>query len=187
MSEMVPHTDATIRAVVRTLARAAAERDAGRMTGAAFDALSTELGWSHSSDNILLDEFDVESAVHVDWFHTYLHTGIFNYEVAFLFTCFRHGAGAVKNVTFDMAREFASKFKWPRRLASPAHLLRKDRVSKESLHFKCSGSEGLCLYPILAMFLQVVVLPQGGCVPQITSLLALRDVLDMLDTAKKAS
>ena len=94
MSEMVPHTDATIRAVVRTLARAAAERDAGRMTGAAFDALSTELGWSHSSDNILMDEdikFDVASAVHVDWLHTYLQTGIFNYEVAFLFTFFVTG------------------------------------------------------------------------------------------------
>jgi hypothetical protein len=80
MSEMVPHTDATIREVVRALARAAAERDAGRMTGAAFDALSTELGWSHSSDNILMDEaikFDVASALHVDWFHTYLQTGIF--------------------------------------------------------------------------------------------------------------
>jgi hypothetical protein len=56
----------------------------------------------------------------------------------------------------------------------------KDRVSKESLHFKCSGSEGLCLYPILAIFLQVVVLPLGGCVPQITSFLALCDVLDLL-------
>ena len=131
MSEMVPHTDATIRAVVRTLARAAAERDAGRMTGAAFDALSTELGWSHSSDNILLDEdikFDVASAVHVDWLHTYLQTGIFNYAVAFCSRCVRHGAGAVKNVTIDMAREFASKFTWPRRCASPAHLLNKDRV-----------------------------------------------------------
>ncbi len=128
MSEMVPHTDATIREVVRTLARAAAERDAGRMTGAAFDALSTELGWSHSSDNKLLDEvikFDVASAVHVDWLHTYLQTGIFNYEVASLLTFIRHGAGAVKNVTFDMAREFASKFTWPRRFASPAHLLKK--------------------------------------------------------------
>ena len=149
MSEMVPHTDANIREVARALARAAAERDAGRMTGPALDALSTELGWSHSSDNILMDEaikFDVASALHVDWFHTYLRTGIFKYEVAFLFTLFRHGAGAVKNVTFDVAREFSSKFTWPRRLASLAHLLNKDRVSKESLHFKCSGSEGLCLY-----------------------------------------
>ena len=94
MSEMAPHTDATIREVVRSLAGAAVERDAGRMTGAAFDALSTELGWSHSSNNILLDEvikFDVASAVHVDWFHTYLQTGIFNYEVAFLFTFFVPG------------------------------------------------------------------------------------------------
>jgi hypothetical protein len=37
ISEMVPHTDATIREVARTLARAAAGRDAGRMTGAAVD------------------------------------------------------------------------------------------------------------------------------------------------------
>ena len=94
MSEMVPHTDATIREVARTLARAAAERGAGRMAGAAFDARSTELGWSHSSDNILMDEdikFDAASAVHVDWLHTYLQTGIFNYEVAFLFTFFVTG------------------------------------------------------------------------------------------------
>ena len=128
MSEMLRHTDATIREVVRTLARAVAERDAGRMAGAAFDALSTELGWSHSSDNILMGDvikFDVASAVHVDWLHTYLQTGIFNYEVAFLFTLFRHGAGAVKNVKFDMARGFSSKLAWPRRFASPAHLLKK--------------------------------------------------------------
>ncbi len=94
MSEMVPLTDATIREVARTLARAAAERDAGRMAGAAFDTLSTELGWTHSSGNILMDEaikFDVASALHVDWFHRYLQTGIFNYEVAFSFTFFVTG------------------------------------------------------------------------------------------------
>ncbi len=79
-----------------------------------------------------------------------------------------------------MAREFPSKFTWPRRFASPAQLLKKDRVSKESLHFKCSGSEGLCLCPMLATSLQVVVLPVGGCVPQITSFMALCDVLDLL-------
>ncbi len=39
---------------------------------------------------------------------------------------------------------------------------------------------GLYRSQILAISLQVVVLPLGGCVPQITSFLALCDVLDLL-------
>ena len=58
-------------------------------------------------------------------------------------------------------------------------------MSKESIHFKCSGSEALSLYPILALFLQVIVVPRGGCEPQVASFLALCDVLDMLSSVQE--
>ena len=183
LAELIPHTDATIRAVVRRVQQAANDYAAKRIKKTEFDTLCTELGWNHSPDNVLHCtelRFDVAAAIHIDWFHTYLQTGIFNYELAFLFVFFRHAGGALKNVSLEMAKKFASKFIWPSRFANPSQLLSKDRVSKESVHFKCSGSEALSLYPILALFLQVVVQPLGGCDAQIASFLALCDVLDML-------
>ncbi len=58
-------------------------------------------------------KFDAASAVHVDWLHTNLQTGIFNYKVAFAAHVFRHGAGSIKNVTLDMARGFPASLHGP--------------------------------------------------------------------------
>ena len=46
--EIKPHTDATIRALVRGLRDDAADVDAGRMCEAEFEELQTRRGWNHS-------------------------------------------------------------------------------------------------------------------------------------------
>lgn len=150
--EIKPHTDATIRALVRGLRDAAADVDAGRMCEAEFEELQTRRGWNHSPDNILFDELvcvDPASSFHIDWFHTYLQTGIFNYE----FGVAREFLKSVRPpITIDAMQAFARRFRWPKQYPSPAYLLCSEHFSKDTLHFKCSGSEALSLFPVLDLF-----------------------------------
>ena len=150
--EIKPHTDATIRALVRGLRDAAADVDAGRMSEAEFEELQTRRGWNHSPDNILFDELvcvDPASSFHIDWFHTYLQTGIFNYE----FGVAREFLKSVRPpIKIDAMQAFARRFRWPKQYPSPAYLLCSEHFSKDTLHFKCSGSEALSLFPVLDLF-----------------------------------
>ena len=83
-------------------------------------------------------------------------------------------------------REFVVSYTPLRHLgATLAQLFHANCISKVSVHFKCSASEAWTLYPIIAVFLAEVVLPLGVCVPQISSFLALYDVLDMLVHAQE--
>ncbi len=147
MGELRFHTDETIREALRSLRTASLEVAAGRMAQRDFHRMETEMGWHHEENNVLLD-----------WFH------IFNYELAFAFVYSSRGAVKIK---WENAKDFATRFIWPRRLASPAALLTKDRVA-------------LSLYPVLALFMQDIVAPLHVCEEVVASFLALCDVLDML-------
>jgi hypothetical protein len=150
--EIKPHTDVTIRALVRELRDAAADVAAERMTDGLFEELQTRRGWNHSADNVIFDELinvDPASSTHIDWFHTYLQTGIFNYE----FGMAREFLKAISPpITITAMKTFADRFTWPKQYPSPAYLLRTENFSKDTLHFKCSGSEALSLYPVLDLF-----------------------------------
>jgi hypothetical protein len=57
---------------------------------------------------------------------------------------------------------------------------KREESNTKAKKFKCQASDGLGLYPILAYFIQAVVLPAKVCVEQCIAFLAMADVLDML-------
>ena len=59
-------------------------------------------------------------------------------------------------------------------------LPKREKSNKEAQSFKCSASEALAVLPILAHFIQEVILRTGGCIEECKALLAVSDVLDIL-------
>ena len=55
-----------------------------------------------------------------------------------------------------------------------------EKSNKEAQSFKCSASEALAVLPILAHFIQEVILRTGVCIEECKALLAVSDVLDIL-------
>ena len=59
-------------------------------------------------------------------------------------------------------------------------LPKREKSNKEAQSFKCSASEALAVLPILAHFIQEVILRTGVCIEECKALLAVSDVLDIL-------
>ena len=73
---------------------------------------------------------------------------------------------------------------WPSRVAAPTlkNVFSPKRVasSRKAKQLKCTVSEGLSLYPVLAVLLQAVFVPAKMCIPACRAFIALADVLDLL-------
>ena len=119
-----------------------------------------------------------------DWFHIYLASGIWNVEVFLLFSTL--GVVHYKSFpkTWDVLHSFVQRFHWPK-ASVDGHTVfdNKRRPDSKSDHVKCSASEGLALYLVIALFLRRLV-PDGVCTPQVNSYLALAEVLDLLLSVK---
>ena len=175
--DVIYHTDETIRETLKKL------RCTARYSPENLAEMQTDCGYSHHEENILLDEelnIGFASIAHLDWFHTWLQTGIFNYELAALMLFL--AADPSCKITYEDIGAFVENYETAKALPKVSHLFHANCVSKESVHFKCSASEALTLYPILALYFAEVV---TACEPQRRSFLALCDVLDLLVCTKE--
>ena len=180
-TEIMFHTDDSIRNALRALRAAARNLRNGLMEKGDFELMEQDLGFRHHEDNVVLDDqlnVNARSVLHIDWFHTYMQTGIFNYELAAIIKFL--DKNKPHRISIDMMRDFVDRYTPPRHFGVVSHLINPNCISKGGVHFKCSASEGLTLYPILALFFNEVVLPLEICVPQVTSFLALCDTIDLL-------
>jgi hypothetical protein len=57
---------------------------------------------------------------------------------------------------------------------------KRSTASRKAKHLKCTASEGLSVYGVMGLFLQVVVLRAGRCTRAITSFIHLCGVIDIL-------
>ena len=57
----------------------------------------------------------------------------------------------------------------------------------ECEYFSCSASELLTLVPVLNLFFATIVMTQGYCTAQVTSLCACLDVVELLATVKNTT
>jgi len=174
----VPHTNDSVRAVLETLRDLHSAMVEGRSTKTALEETEMSFGFNFVPNALLLDPFlgiTIDMFVH-DWFHTYLQTGVWNYELVNLMLFLEAGR---ENVTWVDLRGFAERWTWPRQYQSPANLLRKENVKDQQAAFGCSASDALNLTPVLACFLQTIDVPAGR-EPQVRSFLALCDVLDLI-------
>ena len=97
-----------------------------------------------------------------------------------LFLCLR--AFAAAGCGWDVVRGYVELWFWPRGNPAPTSVLKEKRVEsdKKAKRIKCQASEIIGLLPVIALFAQLVLLPQGTAVGACHVLLALANVLDLL-------
>lgn len=176
------HTDDTVRALLADLRRQSLTLPSSRL-----EALETLWGWTYNMHGIMADPDNLYikpiSQTMFDWMHIYLVDGVWNTEVFFLLVMIRRAGFSIIFLT-----DFMGRWYFPKRLSDSA----RDRCSTKELtkmfdlgdHFKCSASEGLSLYPLFAIFLNVYIVPDGLCQEQVDSYMALADVLDLLQSCR---
>jgi len=174
-------TDADIKGAVRRLAAHATTDPA-----AIFALRQQAVGFRHEPDSLLLDP-ELADVVHPasqfchDWMHAVLVHGVFNTMVYLLLEALVKAG--VRDI-WDQMHAYVGFWTWPNRVTSSTlhdvFQKRRQSSSRKAKNFKCTASEGLSVYPIMAYFLQVVVLPAGRAETQCKAFLALADVLDLL-------
>ena len=151
-----------------------------------FVELQQALGITHHPRALLLDRsLDVLlSPVKVymhDWMHALYVDGVVNLHVYLLFEAFI-GKG-LKNV-YETFSDYAAKWKWPGRLHGN-HLAEifsaaRRKSHRDASHIKCQASDLLSLTPVLAHFVQTVLLPCHVCDAECLSFLALADIVEII-------
>ena len=139
-------------------------------------------GWNFEPHNIVLDaSFGVQvvSQTMFDWAHCAVCDGIADVEMGLCFQTF-HRLRAASSLT-----EFAgyvAGWTFPKKHGVLAHLFghKKDANSIKKGSFTCTASGLLTLYPVLAKYFRDVCEPRGECLPQVQSMIACLDVLELL-------
>ena len=186
-NELVPATDYQIRNAYRVL-----EANSGTQTQAEFTRLQQALGLTYHPHALLADPrmdriiSPTQAYVH-DWMHGLFVDGVFNTVVYLLFEDF-YDAGR-KNI-YDLFKTYLGKWHWPGRISSMVNVsdvFKADRAKKhrEAMHIKCQASELMTVAPVLALFVQRVLLPSGICAEACWAFLALCDVVDLVTSTTK--
>ena len=154
-----------------------------------FENREKAYGFTHNVHSILLDDSldaiyrPAEHFMH-DWMHGMVVHGVFNI-IAFLVldAMSKNGEPDIWNTFFV----YLAMWHWPSRfcVAGLAGIFSKKgaKSSKQAKFLKCSGSEGLAIYPVMAYFIQRFILPKGICSNACRAFLACCDVLDYLVSA----
>jgi hypothetical protein len=176
-------TDKDLRGTISRLAAAV-----GTMSKAQFELKQQACGFNHEPHSILSDQallgivFPASQFCH-DWMHAMLVNGVFH-TVTYLLLI---GLGPD---IYSTLQNYIGLWRFPANVANSSlkdlfAKKRKDSNNKAGT-FKCSASEGLGVYPILAFFVQAVVLPAGLCSKECRAFLALADVLDLLQAVPRS-
>jgi hypothetical protein len=171
--------------ILGTISRLAAAF--GTISKAMFELKQQACGFNHEPHGILSDK-DLHGIVlpasqfcH-DWMHGLLVNGVFH-TVAYLLL-----AGLGPNI-YSTLQDYIALWRFPAKVVNSSlkdlfAKKRKDSNNKAGT-FKCSASEGLAVYPVLAFFVQAVVQPSGLCLKECKAFLGLADVLDLLQAVPK--
>ena len=175
-------SDADLRGTVERLAGFAAtcSKDELRLREQAC-------GFTHNAHNLLLNP-RLQNIVHPvsqfmhDWMHTFMVHGVFNtITMLALSTIAEESAGAI-----DDLQAYISKFTPPVRnggnMTELSQCMSKARwnTSKKAGYFKCTASDALTLFPILALYFQTVFLRAGIAPAACRAFLSLTVLLDLL-------
>ena len=170
-------TDHTVRALLNDLKNA---DDADR------EELETLWGWAYNPLGIMGDlnrlSLKPVSQTMLCWMHTFLVDGTWNLEVFFLLVVLKRFINIGDFVAFMSKAELP---KHDRNSAKgPCSEKEVGKMFDSGDHFKCSASEGLALYPLIMIFLQVFVVPKGVCRAQVASYMAMVHLMDLLSVCR---
>ena len=162
-----PHSDATVRAVLRRLAVAAET-----MTAAEFKTLETMMGWKHCPGNIMssaANGFRPISTLMFDWMHVFVNHGLLDYEIELFATCVSQARPRFG--LFQRLHAFIQPWTFPRQIAAPRSVFIKGR-------FNGTASQQLSIAVLLAHWCREEM---GDICPlAVQSLLSLCYVIELL-------
>ena len=179
LNEIVLATDSDIAGTCQRLL----ERHA-TMSKTDFTLWQQAVGFTFNSHALLFDNEmndivkPISQFLH-DWMHMILVKGVFQTILHLLMSTLKdHKVDA-----YTMFSQCVELWHLPSAKSDNLKVLfskkRKDS-NNEANTFKCTASEGLSMYPILAYFVQHVLMVSGLCQPECKAFLLLADVMDML-------
>jgi len=172
-------TDQDVRATQLRLRAASATH-----TKANFDMLQKATSFNYEPHGILQDDelFDIVKPISQychDPMHCLVVGGVFN-------TCMFLLLSALKKLwsnIYERLSDYCKSFKFPGRVSniSLQSLFSKKREASnnENCSFKCTASEALSVYVLVALFVANVVISSGNCMSESKAFLALADLIDM--------
>jgi hypothetical protein len=153
-----------------------------------FAMFEKATGFNYEQHGMLLDhslQSVVKPVSHYchDWMHCMLVNGVFN-TITYLMLSSLKAVKFLGGKVYQDIYNYISLWTLPasrntgmlQEIFNHTRELSNTRAKK----FKCQASDGLGLYPILAYFIQAVVLPANACVKQGLAFLAMADILDLL-------
>ena len=175
--ELVFATDQDIRGAVNRLSTHVNDAD--------FELRQTAVGFTHSPHSILMDAslsdlVQPSTQFMHDWMHGIVCSGPFNVIACLLLDAIM--AAGVGQVWTNMG-DYVAQWTLPGRLRlgdifTPSRI----KAHRKAKLLKCSASEGLSLYPIIAYWVQTVCIRSRRCIRECNVFLALCNVLDLLQT-----
>ena len=140
------------------------------------------LGFKYEPHSVLRDDAlkskvqATKQFVH-DWMHVMAVSGVINVTLFLVIA-----ACAAAGVGWEQFREYVAAWFWPKGQQNPASILTPKRVTayKKVKKIKCQASELISILPVIALFIQLAVIPAGVAVDACMVLLCLADVLDLL-------
>ena len=180
-AELDPATDDDIRGSVRRLAAHAATDSA-----VMFAKRQQAYGFVHQPEGLLLDrtldEFVRPASMFVhDWMHAVFVNGIFQTVVYLTFA-----AVASDNAgdAWQAMAEYTLLWCWPRRVQHSGlkeiFSTKRATASRKAMHLKCTASEGLSIYGVIAYMVHAIYLKAGRAKLACTAFVALANVIDLL-------
>ena len=189
LSAFTPHTDGSIRHTVRKVNSYHEQWVQGHITRDEYQLRSSILGWNHTPCSSILNPrygLKLKSMIMYDWAHVYVHDGLADVELGMLMKVMQKHKSTT---SFKELGEYVSTFSMPKGAPDLKHLFtsKANKLNTQKGSFSCTGSEFLTLTPILLRYLKNVVLPRGQCVAHVKSMIAVLEVVVMLQAVKTAT
>ena len=180
------HSNESIRHVVRRLDNAHQQFLDKRLTKEKFEELETILGWNWNPSNVILNDrfgLNIASMLMYDAAHVYVHDGLADVELGLMMKVFYSNK---KQTSFKELGDYVATFTFPKGAPNLAHLFTAsaNRNNSKNASFSCTGSEFLTLAPVLSRYLRHVVLVRNQFVAHVESMIAVLDVLALIQSVK---
>ena len=175
------HSDESMLAAVQSL-----KSKRNTISSGAFSDLEQLHGFSYTPWSIIADHrinLAAVSALMFDWGHCYVCNGLADVEFGMLMqTLHKHKSPT----TYTEAGSYVQCWSKPESYPAVVRLFSKGPARSNLRHgvFNCSASEFLTLAPMMYRYLDRVARPRGHCMPQLLSMLALFEVIELLQAIK---
>ena len=180
--DLRPHTDASIRGVFMHLADAHTRG----VRGPEFDELELTTGLNYNVFSLVAEpHVNVASQLMFDWPHCYCIGGLVDVEIG---QCMAALMAARAPTTYIVLGGFLKQWTWPRRLSPPIEKLFDAKAvdsHRKAASFKSTASELMTLSAAISFYMVNVALRHGAATPQVRSLIAAIDTLELLMMVRK--